>query len=73
MEVRLGDGAVLSERVGEVRGTADNPITREEVIGTARDLIAPVTGAARCTRPIEAATGIEAMPDIRAPRPLIQA
>jgi 2-methylcitrate dehydratase PrpD len=46
VEVTLTDGKVLSDRVEAVRGTADNPMTRDEVVAKARDLMAPVLGAA---------------------------
>src|SRR6266853_1987159 len=46
VEVALMDGKVLTERVEAVRGTADNPMTREEVTAKARELITPVMGAA---------------------------
>src|SRR6266446_494212 len=45
VEVALMDGKVLTERVEAVRGTADNPMTREEVTAKARELITPVLGA----------------------------
>ena len=44
VEIELTDGSRLSERVTAVRGTPRNPMTREEVIDKARDLIAPVVG-----------------------------
>ncbi len=44
VEIELVDGSRLSERVTAVRGTPRNPMTREEVIDKARDLIAPVVG-----------------------------
>ena len=43
----LTDGRVVSERVETVRGTAENPMTREEIIAKARDLMVPVLGAAK--------------------------
>ncbi len=45
VEVTLTDGTQLSEWVRDVRGTAENPMTREEVVAKARDLITPVLGA----------------------------
>ena len=47
VEIELTDGSRLSERVTAVRGTPRNPMTRDEVIDKARDLIAPVVGARR--------------------------
>src|SRR5215510_313573 len=45
VDVTLNNGMKLTEHVEAVRGTFDNPMTREEVIAKARDLIAPVVGA----------------------------
>jgi len=70
--VTLRDGTALTERVGEVRGTTANPMTRQEVAEKARDLIAPVLGAEKAARLIEACFGIEALADLRALRPLLQ-
>src|ERR1019366_4720173 len=47
VEVTLADGAQLTERVEAVRGTAENPMTREEVVSKARDLMSPFLGAAK--------------------------
>ena len=49
MEVTLNDGTVLSDRVTAVRGTVDNPMTRDEVIQKCRDLVEPVLGKAKAT------------------------
>src|SRR5438874_12596113 len=40
----LADGTELREHVKAVRGTADNPMPREEVVAKCRDLIAPLLG-----------------------------
>ena len=37
----LADGTKLTERVEAVRGTAENPMTREEVVAKARELMTP--------------------------------
>ena len=71
--VTLADGTTLTERVGEVRGTTANPMTRQEVVEKARDLLAPVLGAEQAARLIEASLGIEALADLRPLRPLLQA
>ncbi len=44
VEIELGDGRLLTERITAVRGTPRNPMTRAEVIDKARDLTAPVLG-----------------------------
>jgi 2-methylcitrate dehydratase PrpD len=72
VEITLNDGTVLSDRVTAVRGTADNPMPRDEVITKCRDLIGPVLGAAKAGQLIEAVMGIEAIPDIRVLRGLLQ-
>jgi 2-methylcitrate dehydratase PrpD len=72
VEVMLNDGKRLTERVGAVRGTAENPMTRAEVIAKARDLITPVLGAAKGARLIERVLDVESMTSIRELRPLLQ-
>jgi len=44
--VTLTDGTTLTEHVKAVRGTADNPMPRDEVIDKCRDLSQPIVGAA---------------------------
>jgi len=70
--VVLADGSELSEHVRAVRGTADNPMPRAEVVGKCRDLMAPVLGAAQCDALIEAVLAIEHVKDVRDLRPLLQ-
>jgi 2-methylcitrate dehydratase PrpD len=70
--VVLADGSELSEHVRAVRGAADNPMPRAEVVGKCRDLMAPVLGAAQCDALIEAVLAIERVKDVRDLRPLLQ-
>jgi 2-methylcitrate dehydratase PrpD len=72
VEIELADGTRLSERVAAVRGTPRNPMSRAEVIAKATDLVAPVVGRENAARLIETVYAIEATPDIRALRPLLQ-
>jgi 2-methylcitrate dehydratase PrpD len=72
VEVTLTDGSRLSERVAAVRGTSDNPMTREEVVAKARDLVTPVLGAATAGRLIESVLTLETVKDIRTLRPFLQ-
>jgi 2-methylcitrate dehydratase PrpD len=65
VEITLNDGTVLSDKVLAVRGTADNPMPRAEVVAKGRDLMAPVLGADRTGRLIEAVLGIEAVGSMR--------
>ena len=70
--VTLNDGTNLTERVESVRGTPDNPMTRDEVVAKCRDLIGPVLGPAATARLIEKVLGLENMKSIRELRPLLQ-
>jgi 2-methylcitrate dehydratase PrpD len=72
VELTLTDGTRLSERVEAVRGTVENPMTRNEVVAKARDLMTPVLGAATCANLIERVLGLENVKDIRELRPLLQ-
>ncbi|HEY0371120.1 MAG TPA: MmgE/PrpD family protein, partial [Thermoanaerobaculia bacterium] len=72
VEVTLMDGRTVRERVGTVRGTAANPMTRNEVIGKARDLITPVLGAATFQKLSEMVFALESVKDVNALRPLIE-
>jgi 2-methylcitrate dehydratase PrpD len=69
--VKLADGKSFTERVDAVRGTAENPMTREEVVAKARDLITPVLGAATCQKLIDTVFAIERVKNVTALRPLI--
>lgn len=72
VEVTLNDGTKLSERVDAVKGTAENPMTRDEVITKSRDLMAPWLGNEKCNRLIDSVLHIEAVHDVRNLRPLLQ-
>jgi 2-methylcitrate dehydratase PrpD len=72
VEVTLNDGTRLSERVEHVRGTPENPMTTEEVVAKARQLMTPVLGAENCSKLIERVMGLENVNDIRELRPLLQ-
>ena len=72
VSVTLTDGTELTERVDAVRGTSENPMTREEVVAKARDLMAPVLGADASSKLIAKTLAIESVKDIRELRPLLQ-
>lgn len=72
VEVTLRDGTRLSERVAAVRGTSDNPMTREEVVLKCRDLLSPILGAATSGNLTERVLDIENLKNIRELRPLLQ-
>lgn len=72
VEVTLNDGTRLSERKDTVRGTPENPMTRDEIIAKARDLINPVLGIETGHRLVEKIYALEELKDIRELRPLLQ-
>jgi len=72
VNLTLEDGSRLTQRVDNVRGTSENPMTRDEIVAKARDLIAPVLGTASCSTLIERVFHLETLSDIRELRPLLQ-
>lgn len=72
VEVTLTDGRMVSERVGTVRGTAANPMTRADVIAKARDLIVPVQGAATFDKLVDRVFNLENVKNVVELRPLLQ-
>lgn len=72
VQVTLADGSHLDQRVDNVRGTPENPMTRAEIVAKASDLIAPILGVAKCSELIEKVLHLEAVSDIRELRPLLQ-
>src|SRR5580700_979286 len=72
VELTLNDGTELTQWVRDVRGTADNPMTRDEVVDKARDLITPVLGAETCLALINKLLALETLRDIRELRPTLQ-
>jgi 2-methylcitrate dehydratase PrpD len=72
VELTLADGARLTRRVDNVRGTPENPMTHEEVVGKARDLMGPVLGAKNCANLIDKVLHLENVKDIRELRPLLR-
>jgi 2-methylcitrate dehydratase PrpD len=68
----LVDGTQLSEWIRDVRGTAENPMSRDEVVDKARDLIAPVLGATACSTLIGKLLALENLTDVRELRPALQ-
>jgi len=55
-----------------VRGTAQNPMTREEVVTKARELISPLLGADKSGKLIQKVLALETVKDVRELRPLLQ-
>jgi 2-methylcitrate dehydratase PrpD len=73
VEITLSDGARLTERVEHVRGTPENPMTRDEVVAKARELMTPVLGTEKCSKLIDRVLALDTVKDIRELRPLLQA
>jgi 2-methylcitrate dehydratase PrpD len=72
VEITLADGTKLSEHVTAVRGTPSNPMTRDEVVAKARELLLPVLGAANTASIIEKLLGLENLKSILELRPFLQ-
>jgi 2-methylcitrate dehydratase PrpD len=72
LELTLNDGTQLRQRVDNVRGTPENPMTREEVLAKSRDLITAVLGERKSSQLIAKVMGLENLRDIRELRPLLQ-
>ncbi len=72
VEVALRDGTRHRERVEAVRGTRRNPMSRDEVVAKARDLIEPVLGGVTADELVAKLLALETLRDIRELRPLLQ-
>jgi len=72
VEVTLTDGRTSRERVGTVRGTAANPMTKDEVIAKARDLVAPVLGTSTFQKLSDTVFALESVKNVSELRPLVQ-
>jgi len=72
VDIVLTDGTHLGQRVDNVRGTPENPMTRAEVAAKATDLIAPVLGGTQGARLVNSILRLEDVPDLQRLRPLLQ-
>src|SRR6202158_2695002 len=72
VELTLIDGTEMNKWVRDVRGTAANPMTREEVVAKARSLITPVLGDASCSVLLQKLLSLETVRDIHELRPALQ-
>ena len=73
VEVTLKDGTRLSQKVEAVRGTPRNPMTRQEVIDKATDLMDQVLGKVKTKQLIRTVFELENLSRIQSLRPLLQA
>jgi len=72
VEVVLTHATHLTETVKAVRGTAENPMPRDEVITKASELMTPVLGPDRCGKLIQTTLALESLKSVRELRPLLQ-
>jgi 2-methylcitrate dehydratase PrpD len=71
--ITMDDGTVIvQDGTGPVLGTAQNPMTRDQLIAKCRDLMAPVIGVSQTARLIEKTLALETVKDVRELRPLLQ-
>lgn len=73
VEIHTRQGRMLKRHTTAVRGTAANPLTREEVDVKSFDLMAPVLGKRRARMLIDSVWNIEKVSNTRRLRPLLQA
>lgn len=73
VELKLKDGRTLRNHITAVRGTAQNPMNRQEVDEKCYHLMAPILGKNRARKLCDAVWGLEKISDARALRPLLQA
>jgi 2-methylcitrate dehydratase PrpD len=72
VDIQLVDGTQVTRRVDNVRGTPENPMTREEIVAKATDLIGPVFGAVEAGQLVEHVMNLDTVKNIREMRPLLQ-
>jgi 2-methylcitrate dehydratase PrpD len=72
VEVTLAGGMHLKESIKAVRGTAENPMSRDEIVAKARDLMDPVLGKTTATALTEKILALESVKDMKELRPLLQ-
>ena len=68
IELTLKDGRVLTHQTMAAKGTAENPVTLQEVRKKALDLLAPVLGRLRAHALIAALLEVETTANVRALR-----
>jgi 2-methylcitrate dehydratase PrpD len=73
LELTTRDGRTLKHHTRAVRGTAANPMDRDEVDRKCFDLMAPILGRRRARGLVDAVWGLEKLGDVRKLRPLFVA
>ena len=72
LRVHLADGRILEKEVLTFKGSADNPLNREEVAAKALDLIQDILGKDRSAALIQAIWNLDGMKSVRELRPLLK-
>jgi len=72
VEVTLSGGTQLSKEIDAVRGTAKNPMSRDEVAAKSRDLMSSVLGADKSGELIGKVLALGQLKEIKELRPLLQ-
>lgn len=62
VEVQLRDGQQVRHHARAVRGTPDNPMTIDEVVAKALDLLSPIIGETRAHGLVETVSSIDQLP-----------
>jgi 2-methylcitrate dehydratase PrpD len=70
VRIHLSDGSMLEEHCPAVKGTADNPMSRQEIEDKARDLVGSVYSD-RGSDVVAAVMNVESAPDLSALRALL--
>ena len=73
ISIKLKDGRTIEHETLAAKGTAENPLTREDVTEKALDLMAPVLGKKRSLALIAALFDLDTLPNVRALRRLYTA
>lgn len=73
IELTTKDGTLLREHVVSVRGTVENPLTREEVAEKCQGLMAPLLGEDHTHKLIDKIWNLEQLKNVRELRPLLSA
>ena len=71
VEVTLANGDILAHKQVAVRGTPDNPMTRQEVDDKAFELMAPILGHSNTRSLIDKVWEIELIDNVQELRPLM--
>ena len=71
VEVTRPDGSTVQEHVVSFKGKAENPLTTEEVVAKATDLIEPIFGKSQTQELIDAINNLETVGKVRELRPLL--